>query len=81
MGDIPLEYIERLELFFNNGDNPAYIEIEPLLQDQPSWKLEKLINRELEEINDILERVDFHLNIEKVVHTIDEETNKLLKDL
>lgn len=81
MEDIPLDYIDRLELFFNDGKPPAFIDITLLLKDQKSWKLEKIINKELDKINDILDRVDFHLNIEKVVHTIDSATSEVLKNL
>ena len=81
MDDIPLDYIERLELFFNDGKPPAFIDITSLLQDQKSWKLEQTINKELDKIEDILERVDSHLNLEKVVETIDTATSETLKDL
>ena len=81
MDDVPLDYIDRLELFFNDGKPPAFIDITSLLQEQNSYKLEQTINKELDKIEDVLERVDFHLNIEKVVQTVDTATSKTLKDL
>lgn len=81
MHDVPIEYINRLELFFNDGRKPAYIDIPLLLEQDRPWKIERMIEKELESIDDVLERVDFHLNFEKVVNTVDDATNTILKKL
>lgn len=81
MEDVPIEYIERLELFFNNGDQPAFIDVTKLLELNRPRKIEKLLNKELDNIDDILDRVDFHLNLEKVVKVVGEATSDTLKDI
>lgn len=81
MEDVPIEYIERMELFFNNGDKPAFIDVTQLLEHNKPWMIEKLLSEELDNIDDILDRVDFHLNLEKVVKVVGEATNDALKNL
>lgn len=81
MDDVPIEYIDRLELYFNDGRNPAYIDIQMMLESEQPWRLEKRITEELDAIDDVLDRVDFHLNLEKVVETVDGATKETLKKL
>lgn len=81
MDDVPLEYIERLELHFNDGHPPAFIDIESMMAGNPGWKIERTISEHLESIDDKIERVDFHLNLEKVVDVVDTATEELLKDI
>jgi len=79
--DVPIEYIERLELHFNDGRPSAYIDVIELLRNQSPNHLEEIISTELANINDHLERVDFHLNVQKVVHVVNTATNEFLKDI
>lgn len=81
MDDVPIQFVDRLELYFNNGQNPAFIDITLLLEDEKPRKVEKRITMELDAIDDILDRVDFHLNLEKVVETVDIATKDTLKKL
>ena len=81
MDEVPIEYIERVDLYFNNGKNPSFIDITALLKEQKPWKIERVIERELDAIDEILERVDFHLNFEKVVRLVDTATKDTLKKL
>lgn len=76
--DVPIEFIIRLELYFNNGDIPAFIDIRELLKRHKPDKLEKIINSELEQINDILDYVSFHIDITRVVSEVDSATDKAL---
>jgi len=79
--DIPIEYIEHLVLFFKDGRKPAFIDINAMLQKEKTWKVEKIISAQLEEIDSILERVEFHLNIPKIVEVIEHATEDTLKKL
>jgi len=81
MQDVPIEYIERLELYFNNGQKPAFIDVTKLLEQDKSWRIEKKIEEELVAIDDILDRVDFHLNFDKVVTAVDAATTETLKKI
>jgi hypothetical protein len=46
----------------------------------PDW-IEKQINTKLLTLDHIIEDVDFHINVDSVIKTIQPITNKLLKDL
>lgn len=81
MDDVPIEYIERMELYFNNGDNPAFIDVTRLLESNKPHRIEKILSKELEDIDDILDRVDFHLDLEKVVKVVGEATDDALKKI
>lgn len=79
--DIPVGYLSRLDIHFNDGNPPQYIDVAELLGQHQPVDVEHTIHNTLSNIEDIIDRVDFHVDLEKVVDKVDDATRKTLKDL
>lgn len=78
---IPFDFIEKVEIYFNNGDPPDHIDVSQMLDYNDSGIVEMVVMDEINSLQDVLEGVDFHINFEKAVNIIETATNKSLGKL
>jgi hypothetical protein len=58
------------------------IDIKQLIDDgQDPTEIEQLLDAKFHDLDEYIENVDFFIDIDKVVNTVQPETDKVLKDL
>lgn len=79
--EVPVEVLQRIIVKLVDGTDLS-IDITQLLADgnDPS-EIEELLNAKFQDLDQYIENVDFFIDIDKVVDTIQPETDKVLKDL
>lgn len=79
--EIPLEVLERIIVNLIDG-TAVEIEIRTLLKEGYDPKeIEKSLNTKLEELDDIINDVDFFVCLDAVANTVQPQTDHILKDL
>lgn len=79
--EVPVEVLQRIIVKLVDGTDLS-IDVTQLLADgnDPS-EIEDLLNSKFQDLDQYIENVDFFIDIDKVVDTIQPETDKVLKDL
>ena len=78
---IPIEFIKKLVIKLK-GKRQQTINIKKFLdQGLAPEQIEEAVSRKLTEYDDLIQSVEFVLNIESIAETVQPETNKLLKKL
>ena len=78
---IPIQFISKLVLKLE-GKKQQTVNVSKLLQQglDPD-QIEDVLNRRLEELDDIIVSVEFVLNVESIANTVQPETDRLLSGL
>lgn len=78
---IPIEFIKKLVIKMQ-GKRQQTINIKKFLdQGLEPEQVEEAVSRKLQEYDDMIQSVEFVLNIESIAETVQPETNRLLKKL
>lgn len=78
---IPVEFIKKLVIKLQ-GKRQQTINIKKFLdQGLAPEQIEEAVSRKLQEYDDMIQSVEFVLNIESIAETVQPETNRLLKKL
>ena len=79
--EIPVEVMERLTINLRDGTTVT-INIREMLSagDSPT-QVHAALQSKLDSMEDYIEDIDFHINIDAVVNTIQPVTDKILKNL
>ena len=79
--EIPVEVMERLTVNLVDGST-VEINIREMLKsgDDPD-RIHAALQRKLDEMDEYIDDIDFHINIDAVVNTIQPVTDKILKNL
>lgn len=79
--EVPVDVLQRIIVRLIDGTDLS-IDIKQLLQDgnNPD-EIEELLNAKFHDLDQYIENVDFFIDIDSVVKTIQPETDKVLKDL
>ena len=75
---VPLEYLESLQIIFIEG-NTWDIDIATHVRENNIDDLEQHLNELIAEYDDVIEHVEFQLNIKKVKRDITKKTTAFLK--
>lgn len=79
--EIPVEVIDKLIVNLVDGST-IDIDIAKMLStgDDPTL-IYTALQKQLDELDDVIDDIDFHINIDAVVNTIQPVTDKILKNL
>jgi hypothetical protein len=79
--EVPVEVLQRIIVKLVDGTDLS-IDITQLLNDgnNPA-DIEDLLNEKFRDLDEYIENVDFFIDIDKVVGTVQPETDKVLKNL
>lgn len=79
--EIPVEVLERVTVNLISGDT-VNIQIRELLADgEDPAKLQKALQEKLEKLDQYIEDIDFHINLDAVVGILEPVAEKILKNL
>lgn len=79
--EVPVEVLQRIIVKLIDGTDLS-IDITQLLADGSNPEdIENLLNEKFEDLDQYIENVDFFIDIDKVVNTVQPETDKVLKNL
>jgi hypothetical protein len=78
---VPIGVLRYITVNLKDGTS-VDVNIAEMLTDgaDPSY-VEQLINKKLDDLNDIIADVDFHISVDSVAQVVQPFTDKLLKDL
>ena len=79
--EIPVSVMERLSVNLVDG---TILEInirEMIVAGEDPDIVHRALQKKLDEMDSVIEDIDFHINIDAVVNTIQPVTDKILKDL
>ena len=74
---VPIKYLHSIDIQFNDGTS-WHVDINPD-DEYELLDVEEHIDELFDEYNEVITKVDFRLNIEKVKKDIQKRTNKFLK--
>lgn len=79
--EVPVDVLQRIIVRLVDGTDIS-IDIKQLLEDgnDPN-EIEDLLNAKFHDLDQYIENVDFYIDIDSVVKTVQPETDKVLKDL
>lgn len=79
--EVPVDVLQRIIVRLIDGTDLS-IDIKQLLDDGNDPKeIENLLNSKFQDLDEYIENVDFFIDIDRVVNTVQPETDKVLKDL
>lgn len=79
--EVPVDVLQRIVVKLVDGTDLS-IDIKQLLEDgQDPDEIEQLLDAKFHDLDQYIENVDFFIDIDRVVSTIQPETDKVLKDL
>jgi len=79
--EVPVDVLQRIVVKLIDGTDLS-IDIKQLLEDgNDPDAIEELLNAKFHDLDQYIENVDFFIDIDSVVKTIQPETDKVLKDL
>jgi len=79
--EVPIEVMEKVVVNLKDG---SFIDVnirELIEEGIDPILIEEKLNKSLKELDEVIRDVDFHINIESVIETVQPVTNKVLKDL
>jgi hypothetical protein len=81
MHEVPVEMLDKIIINTKSG-NKVDIDIQALLNQGTDPKdLEEAIQEKLGELEDLIEGLDYHVNVKAVATSASEATDQILKDL
>lgn len=79
--EVPVEVLQRIIVKLVDGTDLS-IDVTQLLADgNDPADIEELLNNKFQDLDEYIENVDFFIDIDRVVNTVQPETDKVLKDL
>lgn len=79
--EVPVDVLQRIVVKLIDGTDLS-IDIKQLLEDgNDPDAIEELLNAKFHDLDQYIENVDFFIDIDRVVSTVQPETDKVLKDL
>ena len=79
--EVPVEVLQQIIVKLVDGTD-LRIDIKQLIDDgQDPAEIEELLDAKFHDLDQYIENVDFFIDIDKVVNTVQPETDKALKDL
>ena len=79
--EVPVDVLQRIVVKLIDGTDLS-IDIKQLLEDgNDPDAIEDLLNAKFHDLDQYIENVDFFIDIDRVVSTVQPETDKVLKDL
>ena len=78
ISDVPIRFIKQVNAVFKNGTSHAFDVKNMLSKGLNYQEVEHFIESYLEQHDDEIESVDFHLNINAIANEVETHTNKLL---
>jgi len=78
---VPISVIRYITVNLKDGTSVDVNIAEMLDEGANPGHVEKLINSKLQELDDIIKDVDFHINVDTVAKVVQPFTDQLLKDL
>lgn len=79
--EVPIEVLERIMIHLVDGTKVNINVIDLLAEGVDPTELEERLNEKLEQLDHMIEDVDFFVNIDGVAKTIQPETDKILSKL
>lgn len=79
--EIPVEVMDRLTVNLVNGTSITINIREMLASGNNPNEVHAMLQKKLDEMDQYIEDIDFHINIDAVVNTIQPVTDKILKNL
>jgi hypothetical protein len=79
--EVPITILQYISVQLVDGTS-INIDIKQLIDDgQDPTEIEELLDAKFQDLDEYIENVDFFIDIDKVVNTVQPETDKVLKDL
>jgi len=79
--EVPIGILQYISVQLVDGTS-LNIDIKQLIDDgQDPTEIEQLLDAKFHDLDEYIENVDFFIDIDKVVDTVQPETDKVLKDL
>jgi hypothetical protein len=79
--EVPVNVLQQIVVKLVDGTD-LRIDIKQLIDDgQDPTEIEELLDAKFHDLDQYIENVDFFIDIDKVVNTVQPETDKVLKDL
>lgn len=79
--EVPIRVLQHISVLLIDGTN-IIINIKELIEDgQDLEEIEALLDEKFNQLDQYIQTVDFYVDIDKVVSTIQPETDKVLKNL
>lgn len=79
--EVPIGILQYITVQLVDGTS-LNIDIKQLIEDgQDPTEIEELLDSKFHDLDQYIENVDFFIDIDKVVNTVQPETDKVLKDL
>jgi hypothetical protein len=79
--EVPINILQQIIVKLIDGTNIS-IDVKKLLEDgMPDSEIEEMLDNKFIELDAYIQNVDFLIDIEKVVDTVQPETDKVLKGL
>lgn len=79
--EVPIDILQHISVQLIDGTNIT-INVRELIEDgQNSQEIEQLLDEKFNQLDQYIKNVDFFVDIEKVVKTVQPETDKVLKGL
>lgn len=79
--EVPIEVLERIMIHLVDGTKVNINVLDLLAEGVDPEELEERLNEKLEQLDHMIEDVDFFVNIDGVAKTIQPETDKILSKL
>ena len=81
MREVPVEMLEKIIINTKSGSSVEIDTVALLDQGTDPEVLEQAIQEKIEELDDLIEGLDYHVNIKAVAKSASEATQNILKDL
>lgn len=79
--EVPIDILQHISVQLIDGTSIT-INVRELIEDgQNPQEIEQLLDEKFNQLDQYIKNVDFFVDIEKVVKTVQPETDKVLKDL
>jgi hypothetical protein len=79
--EVPIDVLQHISVQLIDGTSIT-INVRELIEDgQNPQEIEQLLDEKFNQLDQYIKNVDFFVDIEKVVKTVQPETDKVLKDL
>jgi hypothetical protein len=79
--EVPVDILQSIEVQLIDGTN-IFINVKELIEEgQDPAEIEELLDAKFHDLDQYIKNVDFFIDIDKVVDTVQPETDKVLKDL
>ena len=77
MSEVPLKFVREITVHLTDESTVTFDIMTMFAQKTPVAKIEAAIEQFLEENNDEVENIHFHINVEELANTVTEKVDKL----